>query len=390
MATRTRGSRFLVGLGLLVALLAGGCGDPGQPFDDFLARADRTPPELPSDGMTGVLTDIRGDYLYNIALKPLGDVYLRLRVTFTQYDLDENGTGALVAGEFRFPDETLEDTPLASFETSLDSAGHMTIDVGHVRIEADRSPIEDTAVETDFSLDVTVLDTLNMCGAITDDESVVTQPIQLLLKGTTFGGERYGELGQIPVDVPVECPHVDNGPEPDLDAGDVDDASDAGDLDAGDMGLQPPDVDLGTGQRADVSGRFWLKAALTGTTLALDLLVDITYHESENGASVDGSLRSVRADPGDPAIAQFSEPVDDNGEFSVVVMGLMTDSALGPVEADIALAGIIVDADTLCGEAAGFVTSPLNLNLRGTTFGAVRIPADSTEEPEDAISACPE
>ena len=94
-------------------------------------------------------------------------------------------------------------------------------------------------------------------------------------------------------------------------------------------------------------------------------------------------------DPGQPAIATFSESVDDNGEFTVVIRGLQAESTLGPVEADIALRGIIRDADTMCGAADGTVREPLQVPLRGTTFGSVRITEDVTEAPANAIQDCP-
>ena len=88
-------------------------------------------------------------------------------------------------------------------------------------------------------------------------------------------------------------------------------------------------------------------------------------------------------------MATFTTVVDDDGEFVVVIRDLTAPSPLGDVVADIALRGIIVDTDTLCGAADGAVSAPLQVDLEGTTFGAVRIPNGSTEEPEDALDACP-
>ena len=75
--------------------------------------------------------------------------------------------------------------------------GRFAIRSGFVRIEADRSPIEDTAVEVEFILDVIVLDEATMCGQVTDPDSVTFLPIVLEL-WHTFGAEAYDATGRRP------------------------------------------------------------------------------------------------------------------------------------------------------------------------------------------------
>jgi hypothetical protein len=179
---------------------------PSEYYDDFLARADRRPPDLGDASVSGVLVDIGGrEYLMNIALNPLGDVSLRLRILFTSYELDPGGTSATVAGEVRFEAETRADPPVTTFTSVIDENGRMIVDTGHVFVPPERSPVQDTAVEVELRFVVFVLSERSLCGLIDDDQSRVVQPIELALKGTTFGATII-EDDVIPTDVPQACP----------------------------------------------------------------------------------------------------------------------------------------------------------------------------------------
>jgi len=380
----------------------------GDYYFAFLDRADRTPAPLEVPPGAGVLVDVTGDYLFNIDLggAGLGEVKLELKVTFDTFTLltdeDSDGDagvpiGAIVSGAFRFPDESNDTEPLTTFtDVEVDEFGRMELDLGFVRIEPQRSPIENTAVEVEFKLQVVILDEMRLCGVIDDDTSNVSQPIQILLRGVTFGAQRYESPSDIPTGVASGCPPDFGGePEPEPDAG-----TDVGpdvevDPDA-DGGLTPPDVDLGDGVRADISGAYWMSVGVAGGALSLNFYVDIIYSESDSGeAAVIGALRHTADDPGAPAIAVFTESVNSNGEFVALVPGLRVPSRLGVVEADVALLGIIRDADFWCGAGAGQVFRPIAIDLDGTRFGAVRLPADfervSTDAtPEFARNSCDE
>lgn len=200
---------LLAGVVLVAGLFAasGGCGvDPGQTYDDFLERADRTPQELPDASVEGQIVDLEGnEYLMNIAITRLGEVFLRLRLLFTSFEASPDGTEASVTGELRFENETEADPPAASFESTIDSMGRMEASTGVVFVPADRSPVMDVAVEVELNLVFFIQDEDNLCGQIEDDASRVLQPITLELKGTTFGAKRIVD-GQIPADVPTACP----------------------------------------------------------------------------------------------------------------------------------------------------------------------------------------
>jgi hypothetical protein len=367
-----------------------GCGETAadRAFDDFLGRADRTPPELEESEVIGVYEDITGEYFANIFIRPLGEVYLELRISFTSFEPLADGTGALVRGNFTFPDDPADSEPLAEFETVYNVDGTLQIPSGYVRIEPERSPIEGTAVETDFVLDAVVISREEMCGLITDPNSTTVLPLELVLQGTTFGAKRFGDDGAIPVDVPSSCPAgVVDEPDVGLDVG-PDAGSDAG-LDADpDAGLVPPEFQNDDGVRADVTGRFWFAATIPGLPTELGLIADIVYRENGDVASLDGTLRSTQ-DLASPAAGVFSVPVEDNGSFEVIIPALTT--AVGPLEivAELALSGAISSEDFFCGVGDGSVTSPLPLDLEGSTFGAIRIADDAIEEPPQVFNSCP-
>ncbi|MFT4704966.1 MAG: hypothetical protein ACI81R_002674 [Bradymonadia bacterium] len=364
-----------------LALCLGACGEsaPRETFYDFLGRADRDAGDVGELGLTGAFVDVRGAYLMNVDLRPLGDVQLELRVTIDRFDeLPDGGFGARIGGSFHFPDEPVDSPPLATWESEYSRDGRFQLRSGRVRISADRSPIEDTAVDVDFVLDVLVLSEGEFCGQVTDEESVTFAPLILELRGTTFGGRLYDPTGPIPTEVPLRCP---GAPEPEGDAG----TPDVGDGDV----LEAPVELVSEGVRADIGGRYWFATAIPSFPLGLNFIADITYREGDSRAAIDGTLRTDTSEPGAPSAATFSAEVDEVGRFDVVIFGLVAEGTL-TVEADVALAARIVDEDTFCGAADGSVFSPLSISLEGTTFGAVRIADDATEAPDNILTDCPE
>jgi hypothetical protein len=233
-------------LALGVAAAACESETPGDKYDDFLERADRHV-ELGDSTVAGQLVDVGNrEYLMHIALVPLGDVKLRLRVFFTSYVENAAGTEAQIQGEVRFEPETLQDPPITSFESTMDANGKMIVSTGIVQVPAERSPVPNTAVEAELTFTVYALDQENLCGLIEDEQSQVLQPIQLKLKRTTFGAKLI-ENGVIPPDIPLACPGQggdaggDSGsdaPASDAPADtstDADDSGDSSDSGAGDV-----------------------------------------------------------------------------------------------------------------------------------------------------------
>jgi hypothetical protein len=407
---RTSPARWVALGACALAWTACGQRSADDEFDSFLARANRTPTAVVRPDSPGVVVDLTGRYLFNIDLggAGIGDVLLPLdfffdEVTFFDEESEEYAAGvaALVDGSIRFPDDAEGATPIATFnQTEYRTDGTLAIDIGYVRLEPDRSPIQDTAVEVEFVLQALVLSTTEICGLVDDPDSAVAQPIQIPLRGVTFGAKRYGDDGAIPVRVPTECPAAVEVPtDPDADVGLGDDVGPVDPPDGGETDAGPDPDDLiapepgRTGQRADITGTWWMSVGVGGGSLNLDFLTEMTYHEDEQGAHVTGAMRITTFPASTPAAATFSVPVDEDGVFRIAVRGLRAPSRLGEVNADVALTGIIDDADFFCGIGAGRTFTPLRLNLEGSTFGAIRVPDGFGQPPfeagpEGAVNRC--
>lgn len=369
-------SRLIAFLLLFGVSLLSACGDEiGDNFYDFVDRADRNPPPVGGIIGEGLLVDIGGkDFLFNISLRVIGEVFLLLRVRFENFELAPDGQSALVDGGFYFPEDGLDAAPLAVFEdTVINSRGVMELDLGYVRIEPARSPIKDTAVEVDFRLQAVIVNPTTICGLIDDETSAVFQPIQIRLRGVTFGAQLYGDDGLQPENVPVECPpgYVVDPTEPD-------EGSNEGSGE-GSGDLTPPDVDLGPGTPADITGRFWLQVNINGV-LPLDLLAYLRTRTEGERLFVDGALYLPRAGFELPAVGSFSSPVSEDGLFVASVRGLRVQTSI-LVEGDIVMLVSIKDVDFWCGAAGGEIFAPPLGELFDTTFAAVRFPDEQGPQP---------
>jgi hypothetical protein len=370
-------SRLIAVLLMLAVSLLPACGDEvGDNFYNFVERSDRNPPPVGGIIGEGLLVDIGGnDFLFNISLRVIGEVFLLLRVRFENFELAPDGQSALVDGAFYFPEDGPDAAPLAVFEdTVINSRGVMELDLGYVRIEPARSPIKDTAVEVDFRLQAIIVNPTTLCGLIDDDTSAVFQPIQIRLRGVTFGAQLYGEGGVQPENVPVECP-----PGYVVEPGEPDDGSGEGSGTEGSGDLTPPDVDLGPGTPADITGRFWLQVNINGV-LPLDLMAYTRTRMEGERMFVDGALYLPRSGFELPAVGSFTSPVDENGIFVASVRGLRVQTSI-VVEGDIVMLASIKDTDFWCGAAGGEIFSPPLGELFDTTFAAVRFPDDQGPQP---------
>lgn len=381
---------------LLLALPA--CGDgPEQAYLDFLDRAERDPPEATVVEITGQVADISGNHLYNVYIRPLGNVFLPLRATFEDFSLQEDGT-ATVRGAFRLannpedfgrPDPVSE--PLAVFEAIIEEDGFMDVDLGTVFVPENLSPIEDTSVLVNLRFSIIVIDEDEMCGFVDNEDSVVIEPIGLSLRGTTLGSLRYAEDGTEPPEVPTACAGLPEGVEPEPSVGEPGQ-------------VRPPTFITRFGQVADIGGRFFMRAQVS-SSLDLRFIMDAEFIEGPRPEDcrtiaqgldlwVRAELRSYTDDglfgPDDPPVGAFCSQISQNGRFNASVPGLRAPSRLGDVDGDIALGGIILDADHLCAFGAGNIREPLRLPLDNTPVGFVRIPEDVWDQPEDAPSSCPD
>ncbi|MCS6759992.1 MAG: hypothetical protein MO852_14420 [Candidatus Devosia euplotis] len=197
-------------LSLLSLSLVGGCVEPREEYDDFLQRADRTPPEPvePELGCGGY-ADLTGKrYLMNVLIRNLGDIPLLLQMRITSFAPE--GDGASLGGDLRLDTDGPDDPPLSTFSGTMDADGLLYVDVGTLSIPAERSPIMSgevgVAILLELAFNMLVLDADTLCGGVDGTKSNVLEPVMLGLEGTTFGAKAFGDEGQIPVDVPFDCP----------------------------------------------------------------------------------------------------------------------------------------------------------------------------------------
>ncbi len=85
---------------------------------------------------------------------------------------------------------------------------------------------------------------------------------------------------------------------------------------------------------------------------------------------------------GDPLVFPDVE-VDANGEFVldmgiVMVVGEANPITQSPITASLVLLGHVVNADTFCGDITGQLMSPLEYDLAGSTFAAIRLADDGS------------
>jgi hypothetical protein len=89
-------------------------------------------------------------------------------------------------------------------------------------------------------------------------------------------------------------------------------------------------------------------------------------------------------------------PVDSAGQFALTFNNVMIDGAANPLTGNAititttTMMGTLRSADRLCGTVTGMVTQPIQVDLTGSTFGAIRVPDGATgmalPQPE---TACP-
>jgi hypothetical protein len=138
---------------------------------------------------------------------------------------------------------------------------------------------------------------------------------------------------------------------------------------------------------ADLQGNWFLHALLNvGITIGLRINLskaDLQADMQANGESSDiprnlkVKIWLDRQDPKvDPPLLETTTQIDDQGNFVIEAKPLVLDkevlNASDPVIADVVLKAKIQSKDQFCGDATGSVTSPLQIDLVGSTFYAQR------------------
>ena len=143
-----------------------------------------------------------------------------------------------------------------------------------------------------------------------------------------------------------------------------------------------PDTDL-TGE--------WLIRSRLGAGLALGLRIQFEQASETNNRRYEIKFWLHDQPTDAPPLVVTETVVDETGSFTMVAdpldLGKDVVQSESAVLARVVLTASILDTDSWCGSVTGQVTSPLNLDLDGSTFYARRMGPDVTYE--SLPSSCP-
>ncbi|HEY8378384.1 MAG TPA: hypothetical protein VIK91_17930 [Nannocystis sp.] len=163
----------------------------------------------------------------------------------------------------------------------------------------------------------------------------------------------------------------------------------------------PPPPDLGP-ELPDISGTF-LVAVSTNilADLPMQFIATNTMTTDPDGkVTLDASLQPLALDPG--KVTTPRTPIGDplpytglpivDGKFeidagTIMLPGMANPITGGDIVATLLMKGTIIDADFYCGEIQGTVSAPIEADLTGSTFAAVRL-ADPSMLPTDVTINC--
>lgn len=159
------------------------------------------------------------------------------------------------------------------------------------------------------------------------------------------------------------------------------------------------------GALADVNGDFLLAlAAVIAVETPLQFYATVTFTPSADGGMLQMNLQPLSLDPGETTAprqpvgdALMLQPVAVNatGGFElpisepVMVTGMANPITGSDIVATLNLSGTIQSEDLFCGTVTGMVTSPLMLDLTGSSFAAVRVPSVDMLPGDPITAACP-
>ena len=345
---------------LCVALLVCGCRGAGDDYDDFLAR--RGDAGAGDEEVQSTLQDLSGRFVLHALLAGGLDLGLRAELTMdvTASPIPLHARLWLVTANADV------DPPLVETDSVVAPDGTFDLHAEPLVLAAGATPGLNTAVSANVVLHAATQSPTAWCGTATGN---VVQPLALDLAGSTFAARRDDDGTLALADVPQSCfPRA---------AG-----SDGGVV----ATPQPmaPDLSSVPSALADLSGN-WILTANLAQEVPLKLWAELVFTPSPNGAggSLDGALRRATDPPGSVALTTFSTVVSPDGRFELWMPSLV----VGTTQASVLLVGATRSADVFCGAGAGRVHQPIDLDLMGTTFGAVRW-TPGTDLPTDAPDRC--
>ncbi len=146
----------------------------------------------------------------------------------------------------------------------------------------------------------------------------------------------------------------------------------------------------------NINGTFLLGlAAVISPEPPFQFLADVELDGNTVTISLRGLDRFTRMLVDAPPLAAAGVPVDVTGRFEAVLQGeipgdanVLTGSTL---TVDVTLIGRIRSEDLFCGDANGMILAPIELDIAGSTIGAIRVEDGMVgDQLPDPLSACPE
>jgi hypothetical protein len=272
--------------------------------------------------------------------------------TFQPLSLDQ--------GQTTTPREFIGDA--LTFEgVSFDAEGNYTIDMGTVMVTGAANPVTGSDIVATLQVLGRIVHADAFCGELT---GMLMSPLEFDLAGSTFGAIRLDDDGSDPAALPTMFPYRCNM-------------------------VPPAEVTL-----PNVSGQFLfaLETSL-GPDLPLQFVTTIELSFTDDGGaladftfqplSLDvGATTTPREFVGEPLI--FSDiAIDADGNYEIDMGLVMVTGAANPVtgsdiEAQLVVHGQIVHENAFCGELTGDLMSPLEYDLDGSEFAAMRLDDDGS------------
>jgi hypothetical protein len=348
-------------LRMLLLLTLAGCRSATDDYQDFLAR--RQVADGSEQMVQSTLQDLSGMWLLHALLAGGLDLGLRVELTMdtTQQPIPLHARMWLATADVTV------DPPLVVTDTTVAADGTFTLHAEPLKLAKGAAPGLNIAVTANVVLSVSTQSTTSWCGTATGN---VAEPLSLDLAGSTFAA-RPETRSLMLTDVPQSCfPKTPGGM----------------------MVIEtpkPPSPDLSSvpSASADLTGDWIITANLAGS-VPLKLWASLVYTPGtpDGGTfagSLDGALRRATDSPGSLALSNFTTQVTSDGRFEVWLPQLVA----GTIQASVLLVGATRSPDVFCGAGAGQVHKPIDLDLAGTTFGAIRW-TPGTPVPDPTVDHC--
>ena len=323
------------------------------------------------------LPDMTGTFLFALETSLGPDLPLQF-VTTIDMMLNDDGSGgvadlsfqplSLDQGEVLAPREFIGD-PLTFEGVEFDADGHYELDMGTVMVTGAANPVTGSDIEATLQVIGDIVHINAACGEITGD---LLNPLQVDLAGSTWGAIRLMDDGSDPNTLPIEFPYK--------------------------CDMVPPPPDPEEPDFPDINGTFLfaLETSL-GPDLPLQFATTVFFDPSPDGAGGtaefsfqplslnQGETLVPREFIGDPLVYSGIE-VDAEGKYDidmglVMVTGMANPVTGSDIEATLVVHGEIRNMNQFCGELEGELMSPLQFDLAGSTFAAMRL-ADDGSDPD--------